>query len=78
MARAPRRLCTAGRGRSVGRSSTWGAPARALRHQAVCSSRMSSESQARCQRAKSAYWMGRAGRAEGTARVAARHSSATS
>ncbi len=60
-----RRRLTAERGRSVGISSTSGAPARLRRHQASWRPASSLSSQARCQRAKPAYCTVSSGRGDG-------------
>ena len=62
---APRKLCTAGRGRSVGSSRSGGRPASCRRQKAISLSRTSPCSQERCQTAKSAYCTGSSGSGDG-------------
>ncbi len=59
----------AARGWSVGSSSTGGAPPRRSRHQAICPSRTSPASQARCQTAKSAYCTSSSGSGDASPRA---------
>ncbi len=61
----PRRLSSAGRGRSSGSSTTAGTPASRRFQNATSGARASSVSQRRCQAAKSAYWMASSGKGEG-------------
>ena len=62
---APQKLCTAGRGRSVGRSRAAGAPASARFQKSRSLSSGASRSHWRCQAAKSTYWIDGSGSGEG-------------
>src|SRR5215831_11674564 len=63
--RAPRYDCSRGRGRSVGRSRTNGAPVKHSLQYARCFSIADPCMTDRCQTAKSAYWIGNTGKGDG-------------
>ncbi len=75
---APRKLCTAGRGRSVGSSREGGRPASCRRQKAISFSRVSPCSQERCHTAKSAYCTGSSGRSDGRPSAMAAYKAVTS
>ena len=62
---APRSVCAAGRGLSVGRARTGEAPSSSFFQYAICSSSFSPWNQSRCQHAKSAYCTGSSASGDG-------------